>query len=394
MNRHEKRVPTTSAVLRNAIFLASFPFGILMFALPIYGHRLGASALEIGGLFSAFSLMTVLLRPLVGRALDRYGRRWFLLLGLFSYAVAMILFLLSSQVAMLYLARAAQGIGSALLWISAYSMVADLSPAEARGGRFGRVDEASARGAMYGTFIGFTVLGFLGMSKGWTVLFGGYALLSFYALWMAWRGIRETRPPDPAQQSNTNTKRPLSRQLIALMGIVFLTGASSALVRPLLMIFLQDHFSTEVDILALAFLPSALIYSFLPSRMGRIGDRWGRKWPMMAGLLVSALVSLFLPNLSSLLWLILLWAIEALGYTAATPAQEALVADLTGQERRGTAYGLYTFAASLGAVVGPLIGGWLYDAQGHAVPFYVNAAGLALSAVLIALFIRDQLPGT
>ena len=394
MNRRQKGSPETPVVMRNAIFLVSFPFGILAFVLPIYGRRLGASAVEIGGLFSAFSLMTVFLRPLVGRALDHYGRRRFFLLGLFSYAAAMVLFLLSSQVTMLYLARAAQGVGSALLWISAYAMVADLSPAEARGGRFGQVDEISARGAVYGAFVGFAVLGFLGMRQGWRVLFGGYALLSLYALWMAWRGIRETRPPDPAQQASTGSRRPLSRQLVALMGIVFLTGASSALVGPLLMIFLQDRFSTEVFVLALAFLPSALIYSFLPSRMGRIGDRWGRKWPMMVGLVSSALVSLFLPNLPSLVWLVLFWAIEALGYTAATPAQEALVADLTGQERRGTAYGLYTFAASLGAVVGPLIGGWLYDAQGHAVPFYVNAAGLALGAVLIALFIRDQVPGT
>ncbi|MDY7040756.1 MAG: MFS transporter, partial [Chloroflexota bacterium] len=224
---------------------------------------------------------------------------------------------------------------------------------------------------------------------------GGYALLSLCALWMAWRGVRETRPSDPEpQQSNTDSKRPLSLQLVALMGIVFLTGASSALVWPLLMIFLQDRFSTEVSTLALASLPSALICSFLPSRMGQIGDRWGRKWPMMAGLVISALVSLFLPNLSSLMWLILLWAIEALGDTAATPAQEALVADLTGQERRGAAYGLYTFAASLGAVVGPLVGGWLYDALGYAIPFSVNAAGLMIGAVLIALFIRDQVPGT
>jgi len=44
--------------------------------LPIYGEVLGATALEVGGFFSAFSLVPVIVRPFLGRALDRWGRRW------------------------------------------------------------------------------------------------------------------------------------------------------------------------------------------------------------------------------------------------------------------------------------------------------------------------------
>jgi hypothetical protein len=36
--------------------------------LPIYGKELGASVFEIGVIFSAFSVMTILMRPLVGWA--------------------------------------------------------------------------------------------------------------------------------------------------------------------------------------------------------------------------------------------------------------------------------------------------------------------------------------
>jgi len=76
-------------MLWRAVFWVSFPFGILSFVLPIYGKELGAPALEVGGFFSTFSLVPVVVRPLLGRALDRWGRRPFLLLGLFGYAVAM-----------------------------------------------------------------------------------------------------------------------------------------------------------------------------------------------------------------------------------------------------------------------------------------------------------------
>ena len=47
------------SMLQRPILLGSLAFGILGFVLPIYGKQLGASALEIGGLFSAFSIMTV-----------------------------------------------------------------------------------------------------------------------------------------------------------------------------------------------------------------------------------------------------------------------------------------------------------------------------------------------
>jgi MFS family permease len=176
------------------------------------------------------------------------------------------------------------------------------------------------------------------------------------------------------------------------MLIVGLTGASIAMLSPLLLIFLQDKFTTEVSTLALAYIPAALVSSFLPSRLGGLSDRFGRA-PMMAiGLVGSGVLSFFLPGLPSLLWLIALWALEALGWSMASPAQEALVADLTGSDVRGRGYGLYTFAASLGATVGPLLGGWLYDGFGHAVPFYLNGAVLMTGAILVLLLLWRRGP--
>jgi len=52
--------------LRRTIFLISMPFFILGLMLPIYGKQIGASVVEIGLFFLVFSLMTVILRPVVG----------------------------------------------------------------------------------------------------------------------------------------------------------------------------------------------------------------------------------------------------------------------------------------------------------------------------------------
>jgi MFS family permease len=356
--------------------------------LPIYGKRLGASALEIGGLFSIFSIMTVLLRPVVGWALDRFGRKVFFTAGLLGYAGTMTLFAVAGSLIGLYLARLVQGIASSLLWISAYTIATDIASSEQRGKAVGHVDEASAQGALYGAFVGFAVLSALPLLTGWRVLFAGYALLAAVGAWRAWRNVPETRLSQP---DRSNGKLGFSALLFRLMVIVFITSLSTAMIGPLLLIFLQDRFTTSVSTLALAYIPAALVYSFLPSRMGRLSDRLGRVPLMAIGLAASGLASLILPGLPNIGWLIVLWVAEAIGLTAAAPAQEALVADLTGNDVRGTGYGLYTFAASLGATFGPLLGGWLYDAAGHAMPFYLNGTVLLAGTVAIWILLHGKI---
>jgi DHA1 family multidrug resistance protein-like MFS transporter len=380
----EKIAADDSSSLQRPILLGSLAFGILSFLLPVYGKRLGASALGIGGLFSIFSVTTVLVRPLVGWALDRFGRKLFFVAALVCYAGATGLFSIASDVAALYLARLVQGLGSSLMWISAYTIAIDLTSAEGRGKAVGQVDEAAGRGALYGALAGFILLLWLPLHTGWKVLFACYALLAAVGAWLAWKRVPETRPSHSVQ---ADSERTISRPLFSLMVIVFVIGISTAMVSPLLLIFLQDKFTTDVGILALAFIPAALVYSFLPSRLGRLSDRFGRTPLMAIGLIGSGLVSFFLPGLPHIGWLIVLWALEALGLVMAAPAQEALVADLTGSEVRGTGYGLYTFSVSLGATFGPLLGTWLYDAAGHAVPFYLNGAVLLAGAVWVLLLL-------
>jgi len=383
----EKISANDSSLLHWPILLGSLAFGILSFLLPIYGKQLGGSALGIGGLFSISTITTTLIRPLVGWALDRFGRKFFFVAALVCYAGAMGLFSIASDVAALYLARLVQGIGSSLMWNSAYTIAIDLTSAEERGKAVGHLGEAVARGALYGALVGFTLLFWLPLRTGWRVLFISYALLAAVGAWLAWKHVPETRPARPVQAESGRT---ISRSLFRLMVIVFITGISTAMIKPLLLIFLQDKFTTNLRILALAFIPAVLVYSFLPSRLGRLSDRFGPTPLMAIGLAGSGLVSLFLPGLPNIGWLIVLCMLEALGLAILTPAQGALVADLTGSEVRGTGYGLYTFAARLGAIFGPLLGGWLYDEAGHAVPFYLNGIVLLASAVGVLMLLGKR----
>ena len=65
------------------------------------------------------------------------------------------------------------------------------------------------------------------------------------------------------------------------------------------------------------------------------------------------------------------------------------MADLTGHEKRGMAYGLYDFVENLGFAIGPLLGGMLYDVIGGDAPFYLNGVVLIVGAVLVLALLRQ-----
>jgi MFS family permease len=382
----------TLAVLRRAVFMVSMPFFILGLMLPVYGKEIGASVVEIGLFFSAFSFVTVLLRPLVGWGLDRFGRRGFFIAGLAGYAVAMLAFAFMDRVWAIVLARVLQGIASSLLWLSASAITADVASQGGRGGAFGGVTQASSQGSIVGTFLGFALLNarisFNGQTTSlgsWMLLFIVYGAISLAALFLTAPRLSETRP---AAQDGKPAPIHWSRTWALLLLVTLTTGASAAMISPILIVFLQEKLGVGVQTLSWAFLPYGLVWALLPSRLGRLADRFGRKPMMLLGLGAAAVSSFIVPALGSVLAMALLWAFQAACYAAGDPAEQALVADLTGRQQRGRAYGLYVMCADLGATIGPLGGAWLYQVYGAPAPFYANGVILALCGLALLLFLK------
>ena len=371
--------------LKTSIMLGSFAFGIMSFILPIYSKRIGGNALTIGGLFSIFSVVALILRPFIGKGIDKYGRKAFFVAAFFFYGISMLSFSFSTNVVSLYASRFIQAIGASFMWISAYSIAIDIANDGKRGVAIGQVDGASNKGALYGALIGFVILSNFTLMSGWSILFKGYAILSIAAGYAAYKYIPETKTLSGERTEPGSSK--LDNNFKRLLLIVFISSISISMLSPLLMIYLQDRFTTDIGTLATAFIPAAVVYAFLPSRLGGISDKYGRIIPMAIGLIGSGIVSLGFTHIYSIKLLIVLWVLESIGIVMASPAEEALVADIAGKDIRGSAYGLYLFVSSLGAVIGPLVGGWLYDSFGHAVPFYLNGLILLFDALLVVILL-------
>lgn len=375
----------TSAVTTPVMF-GSLAFGFLNFSLPVYTRTLGADAVQIGGLFSVFTLTLLVARPGVGWLLDRFGRRWFFVASLFFYVVAMLWFSRAEALLDFYIARSIQGVGAALMWVSARTIIADVIEPRSAGREMGRLTQAGARGIMMGAAWGFTLVGLLPMKAAWSRAFAGYALAALVGMLIAaWRG-RETRPRRVAMSNVPMGELPAG--LYRLLPIVLVSSFASALIGPIYLIYLQDKFSVPIVMLAFAFAPGVIVMATLPAYAGRLSDRVGRMPLMVAGLLAAATVSLLLPIVPSIAWLALMYAFFFTGWAMAEPAEAAMVADFAGEHQRGRVYGLYEFSVGIGAACGPLVGGFLYESIGKVVPFYVNGALLLLTAACIWMLLR------
>jgi MFS family permease len=307
-----------------------------------------------------------------------------------------------------------QGVAAGLLWLSAYAITADLAAKGHHGNLFGSVEEMLARGGLYGAIIGTPLLLLTNFDPtAWSILFLAYGILNAWGLWLAIRYLPETLQWSPHVKPQVQGdwrhrvvvwRRGLrsfagnSKPLLLLATIVLCTSSANSGLTPTLIQFVQSKINSNAFVLAMAYLPSALVFAFLQSRLGKVADRVGRKPPIAAGLITSGISSLLAPNLVLLLpligqWVLLpyvgLWVSEAVAFSAATPAEQALVADLSGQRSRGKSFGVYTTAQSVGQVIGPTLCGSLYDFVALSAPFYFNTVVLWIGAAILLLFIKD-----
>lgn len=135
---------------------------------------------------------------------------------------------------------------------------------------------------------------------------------------------------------------------------------------------IMAQFGVSVAQLTWIFNGYMLPYSVLMPICGRLGDTTSRKFLFQLGLVIFAGGSL----LASFTWsywaLVSFRVVQAIGAACVFPNALVMATNLHPPERRGTVLGLLGATASLGAVIGPTVGGFLIEYLHWNAIFYVN----------------------
>ena len=119
---------------------------------------------------------------------------------------------------------------------------------------------------------------------------------------------------------------------------------------------------------------------------GSIGDRYGRKRAMTAGLLLFAVGSAAGGLATSVESLITARAIQGLGAAFVLPATLSIVTNTFDRDERGKAIAIWTAVGGMGIGLGPAIGGYLIDRWDWSAAFWIHLPVIAVALIgLIAV---------
>ncbi len=122
--------------------------------------------------------------------------------------------------------------------------------------------------------------------------------------------------------------------------------------------------------------------------MGIIGDRAGNRQAMIIIFILLTAAFLCL-RFAGELWMIYFFAlIYGLGYGGYTTVQSPLVADYFGLRIHGLIFGMATFAATIGASLGPLIAGWIFDIDGSYNWAFIICAVISITSLILSILLK------
>jgi MFS family permease len=334
-----------------------------------------------------YSAAAIVLQPLVGRWVDRLGRRPFQAAGAVLLTLASLAFALTERLGPLFpLLRILQGIGHSLFFVSSYTRVADLVPPGRRGqamgifGLFGLVSTAVA-----------PTLGELVIHAfGFRVFFLSTAAVGLSALLVTVR-LRESAPLLGGAPRPGSADRPLTLATRAL--VPMLLGGSFGMSHGTLFTFLPTYGrALAVPSLAFFYLAYTLAALLVRALGGRLIDRLGARiiiGPALAGqaLGIMVLASLsWLPSPVGGVGLVLVGGLTGAAHGFVYPALTIRIMDLWPESLRGQVVGWFGAMTLLGGAVGAIVFGYVVQGAGYPIMFLL-LAGLLWGNVALALLL-------
>ncbi len=376
-------------------------FGIIMPLFPYYLDNpkfippfIGNVAVVGGILMSIFSVVRFIMSGPMGALCDRVGRKPIMLVSILGYAIVTLSYVFAGSFWDLVIIRAFQGLLSSGFMPAASAYISDVSPIEQRGHSLGILMAGNMIGFIFGPMVG----GVLSIGPNGTYdfvrPFVAASLLSLITFITTAAFVKESLTPEKkaylmAHRAKSEKGFKAQIELIQSLLLIFIIATvmsfGSALSEGVLGFFGKDYLYLDPLSISLVFSIFGIFSIISQVLFSHYSDKHGRRRSIIIGLLlITAGYGMFATSDTMILFGI---GVVLLGSSAGfiSPAITALAADKTSFADRGKAMGIINSASSLGRILGPVLGTWMY-AQNYRLPFYIT-----LIVMFITIFLSLRL---
>jgi len=389
------RAPVTVIALGLVSLLMDVSSELVHSLLPLFlVGTLGIGAAGYGLIEGVAEAVVMVTKVVSGLWSDRLGRRKPLLLG--GYGLAALvkpLFPLAGSAALVFTARVLDRLGKGLRGAPRDALIADVTPAGARGAAYGLRQAMDSAGAVLGPLLAFGLMemlaGDLRATLWWAVPPAALAVLVLAVL------VREpVRPRETQTAAWTPDWQGVRRLGRTYWGVTAL-GALFTLARfseGFLLLRAAD-LGIPNQRVPLVLAGMSLTYALSAFPAGRLSDRLGRRALLGMGALalVAADAALALAQgVGGLALGIALWGLH-LGLTQGVLA--ALVSDAAPADLRGGAFGLFSLASGVALLLASVLAGILWQMAGPIATFWGGAAFATATVLVLALTPAGKRPG-
>ncbi|MBX0297195.1 MFS transporter [Haloarcula nitratireducens] len=370
-------------------FFVGFGGGVVFPVLPNLGAVLGISPFLVGLILSANRITRIVANAPAGSLIDRAGTRTPFVVGLFIEGVATMGYVVAINAplpeAWFLLARVLWGIGSALVFATAYTIAADVSDADSRGQNMGVVRGGITLGFPVGLVLG----GVVSEAYSVTAAFAVAAAFALVASVIAYRLVPEThvdgtdRGVSPLE---IDTSKPALTVGLVNFGLYF--AYLGALFSTLVLVIEARDLATlgygaqgmSGGLMAV----TVLAASGLMLGGGKLSDGEGRRVPVLLGFLVVSFGGFLLLTVAGTLpAFVAACVLIGAGQGGSSGPLVALLADLTPNERMGRATATNNVLGDFGGALGPMVSLPLVESVG----FTAVYAACAVIPLLAAAFL-------
>ncbi len=369
----------TLTILLGNLFIAFLGIGLVIPVLPTIMNELNLSGSVVGNLVAAFAIMQLIVSPIAGRWVDKFGRKKMIVYGLLIFSLSELLFGLGKTVEVLFVSRFLGGISAAFVMPAVTAFIADITTMDTRPKALGYMSAAISTGFIIGPGLG----GFLA-EIGSRVPFFTAAGFALFAAVLSIITLRE--PGRDHEDVGTGQKAGIKRIFIpkyffAFM-IILITSFGLAVFESLFSLFVDHKFAFTPKDIAIVITGGAIIgaiaqvifFDRLTKYLGEIG--------LIRYCLILSVVLVFLmTTVNSYYHILLVTFIIFVGFDLIRPAVTSYLSKIAGNEQ-GFVGGMNSMFTSIGNVLGPVIGGFLFDIDLD-YPYYFSSifllAGVALS---------------